>query len=129
MSDVTADLPARDTVAKDLGASGRRGVYEVADDQLATGSTLGGPRLVLTIKATGAIDRVYSPDSGRTLLGTVVLRHYDERVGMPLVQETAGRFFIHPGQNARATSPERPCSSTAASCIRPAHSDHRVPWV
>lgn len=96
MADVSADLPARATVAKGLGPSSRAAVYEVADDQLATGSTLGGPKLVLSIKATGAIDRVYSSDVGRTLFGTLVLRHYDEGVEMPLVQETAGRFFIHP---------------------------------
>ncbi|HEY6959272.1 MAG TPA: hypothetical protein VI814_10635 [Candidatus Limnocylindria bacterium] len=84
------------TVARGIGPSERVGVYEVPDDELATGSTLGGPKIVLTLKATGAIDRIYAPDAGRTLIGPVVLRHYDERVGMPLVQETVGRFFIHP---------------------------------
>jgi mannosylglycerate hydrolase MGH1-like protein len=84
------------TIAKGIGPSERVGVYEVPDGELATGSMLGGPKLVLTTKATGAIARVYSPDVGRTLVGTIVLRHFDDRVGMPLVQEAPGRFVIHP---------------------------------
>jgi len=84
------------TVAKGIGPSQRVAVYECPDDELATGSTLGAPRIVVTTKATGAIERVYSPDAGRTVVGTIVLRHYDDRVGMPLAQERTGRFFIHP---------------------------------
>lgn len=84
------------TAATQIGSSQRAAVYRVADDELATGSTLGGPKIVATIKATGAINGVYASDFGRSVFGTVVLRHYDERVGMPLAQETPGHFFIHP---------------------------------
>jgi len=83
------------TIGQGLGPSERVAVYDVADDQLATGSTLGGPKLVMTVKATGAIERVYSPDLGKTLFGSVVLRHYDDRVGMHLGHEEPGRFTIH----------------------------------
>ncbi len=83
------------TIVQPLGPSERVAAYEVADDQMATGSTLGGPKIVMTIKATGAIERVFSSDIGKTMFGPVVLRHYDDRVGMHLAQEDPGRFSIH----------------------------------
>jgi hypothetical protein len=83
-------------IAKGIGPSERVAVYQVPDDEMATGSTLGGPKMTLTIKATGAIATVYSPTVGETLLGTVVLRHYDERLDMHLGQSHPGTFIIHP---------------------------------
>ena len=83
------------TIVQSVGPSERVAAYEVADDQLATGSTFGGPKIVMTIKATGAIERVFASDLGKTVFGTVVLRHYDDRVGMHLVQEDPGQFSIH----------------------------------
>lgn len=83
------------TIVQPVGPSERVAAYEVADDQMAAGSTFGGPRIVMTIKATGAIERIFSSDIGKTMFGPVVLRHYDDRVGMHLAQEEPGRFSIH----------------------------------
>ncbi|HLJ68515.1 MAG TPA: hypothetical protein VKX16_14265 [Chloroflexota bacterium] len=83
-------------IAKGVGHSGRVAIYEVADTDLAVGSTLGGPKAVAIVKANGAIEKVYSIDSGETLFGTVILRHYDAVTGMYLAQENPGTFIIHP---------------------------------
>jgi hypothetical protein len=83
-------------IAQGIGQSGRVPIYEVPDTELAVGSTLGGPRAAAIIKANGAIEKVYSIDSGETLFGTVMLRHYDALTGMYLAQESRGTFIIHP---------------------------------
>ncbi|MGI8915072.1 MAG: MGH1-like glycoside hydrolase domain-containing protein [Chloroflexota bacterium] len=83
-------------VAKGIGPSERVAIYQVPDNEMAAGSTLGGPKITVTIKATGAIATVYSPIVGETLVGTVVLRHYDERLDMHLSQTQPGVFIIHP---------------------------------
>lgn len=84
------------TVAQGIGHSGRVALYELPDTELAVGSTLGGPRVTAIIKANGAIEKVYSPDSGETLFGTVILRQYDATTGVYLAQESAGTYRIHP---------------------------------
>lgn len=84
------------SVAKAIGPSVRVARYDVPDDEMATGSTLGGPKVTLTIKATGAIATVYSPELGETLFSTVVLQHYDERFKLRLDQAQPGAFIIHP---------------------------------
>ena len=83
-------------VAQGIGPSGRVAVYRVPDDQMATGSTLGGPRVCMTLKATGAIEKVFDTDHGETIFGTLVLRHWDEQTGMALLQLHPGSFTIHP---------------------------------
>jgi hypothetical protein len=83
-------------IAKGIGPSGRVAIYEVPDTELAVGSTLGGPKVETVVKANGAIEKVYSVDTGETLFGTVILRHYDAMTGMYLSQESPGRFIIHP---------------------------------
>jgi len=62
---------------------------------MAAGSTLGSPKAVLVIKATGAIEKFYSIDAGKVLIGTVVLHHFDDRNGIPLAALPGG-FIIHP---------------------------------
>ncbi|HEY5340412.1 MAG TPA: hypothetical protein VIK27_05240, partial [Candidatus Aquilonibacter sp.] len=57
-------IAAKDLPARTLGSGESVGSYVVADDQMAVGSTLGGPRLVMTIKASGAIEKIYSVDAG-----------------------------------------------------------------
>src|SRR4051794_22936963 len=69
-------------IAKGIGQSGRVAEYEVADTELAVGCTLGGPKAQAIIKANGAIEKAYSIDSGETLFGTVILRHFDAKTGM-----------------------------------------------
>jgi hypothetical protein len=70
--------------------------YTVADTDLAVGSTLGGPRVQTIIKANGAIEKVFAVDTGETLFGTMLLRHYDATNGVYLAQEQPGQYIIHP---------------------------------
>ncbi len=62
---------------------------------MAVGSTLGAPRICITIKASGAIEKVYSPDVGATLFGTFVVHFWDERSKARLAP-LPGHFIIHP---------------------------------
>ncbi len=82
-------------VATGVGASERVAIYKVPDHQLATGSTLGGPKACAVIKATGALQKVYSIDLGATMFGALVLHHWDERTGMHL-SPREGTFTLHP---------------------------------
>jgi hypothetical protein len=84
------------SVAEGLGNSGRTAVYEVPDNDMAVGSTLGGPRASVIIKANGSIQTIFSPDIGVSLFGTIILRHFDEESGMYLAQDKTGSFIIHP---------------------------------
>lgn len=83
-------------VAVSMGQSERVAMYEVADDEMSVGSTLGGPKAVCIIKASGALQQVYSTDMGMQLFGTVILRHYDQTTGMHLAPKKGGKFIIHP---------------------------------
>ena len=94
------------SMTKELGQSDKVAIYEVADNELAIGSTLGGPKAACIIKATGAVERIYSIDIGQILFGTVVLRHYDSATGMHLTHGQPGTFSIHPEhQEHRFTLP------------------------
>ena len=84
------------SITREIGPSERIGLYAVPDNELAIGSTLGGPKGACIIKATGALQVVYSIDIGQALFGTVVLRHYDAASGMHLAQDQPGTFLIHP---------------------------------
>ena len=109
-------------MASRLGAQRRApasavGVYTVPDNELAAGSTLGGPKACAVIKATGAIEKVYSVDAGETLFGTLVLHHWDERTGMHLAPIVPGTFTIHPEhQEHRFTLPTGSPSMKISSC-------------
>ncbi|HEX5324721.1 MAG TPA: hypothetical protein VFW40_13110, partial [Capsulimonadaceae bacterium] len=84
------------SVAVEVGKPGQDAAYEVADNELAVGSTLGGSKAATIIKANGALQLVYSIDMGAVLFGTFILRHYDETSGMHLAQTRAGTFILHP---------------------------------
>ena len=58
--------------------------YTIGDHDLPAGSTLGGPKAFVTIKATGALEKFYSIDAGQVLVGTVLTHHWDERTGVRL---------------------------------------------
>ena len=77
------------------GSGERISSYEIADQQMAAGSTLGAPKATLLIKATGAIEKFYSVDVGKVLIGTVVLHHFDDRNGIALAA-FPGKFIVHP---------------------------------
>ncbi len=62
---------------------------------MAAGSTFGAPKIVIVLKATGAIERVYSSDAGQLMLGTIVVHHWDEDSGINL-RPLAGTFYIYP---------------------------------
>jgi hypothetical protein len=78
-----------------VGAGQRGPVYELADTEAAAGSTLGGPKCVCIIKATGAIEKFYSSDYGKTVIGTFVPHHWDETTGIRLTAQP-GTFRMHP---------------------------------
>ncbi|MFN2459886.1 MAG: trehalase family glycosidase [Candidatus Velthaea sp.] len=78
-----------------LGTGERIAMYSIADDAMAAGSTLGGPKVCATIKATGALEKMYASDAGATLTGTLVVHHWDERTGIELAP-LPGRFEIRP---------------------------------
>ncbi|HEY8296546.1 MAG TPA: hypothetical protein VIG32_00790 [Candidatus Baltobacteraceae bacterium] len=82
-------------IAKVSGSGERISTYEISDGQMAAGSTLGAPKAVVVLKPTGAIEKFYSPDAGQTLIGTVVVHHWDARTGIPL-PALPGQFVIHP---------------------------------
>lgn len=82
-------------IARVIGSGEEISTYEIADGQMAAGSTLGAPKAVVTIKATGAIEKFYSIDAGETLIGTVMVHHWDERTGIRLAA-LPGEFIIHP---------------------------------
>lgn len=69
--------------------------YTIADDQMAAGSTLGSPKATLLLKSTGAIEKLYSPEFGVEVFGTLVLHHWDAISGVPLTPRT-GTFEIYP---------------------------------
>ncbi len=64
------------------------------DTQLAVGSTLGGPKGAIVIKASGAIDKFYSSDLGLTLLCGVSIQFWDAPSGAARAK-VGGRFRIH----------------------------------
>ena len=82
-------------VAIGMGASDREAIYKVPDHQMAAGSTLGSPKVCAIIKATGALEKVYSIDLGATLFGSLVLHHWDARTGVHLTPQK-GTFLLHP---------------------------------
>jgi hypothetical protein len=69
--------------------------YEIADTNMPAGSTFGAPKAVVVIKSTGAIEKFYSIDAGLTLIGTVLVQHWDEPTGVRL-SALPGTFSIHP---------------------------------
>ncbi len=82
-------------VAQIVGAGESGATYVISDAQMAAGSTLGSPNCVCIIKATGAIEKIYSSDCGQTLIGSVVAHHWDRGTGIALTA-LPGSFKIHP---------------------------------
>lgn len=78
-----------------VGAGQPGAHYTIPDTEMAAGSTFGGPRCVCTLKATGAIEQVYSSDYGKAVVGTIVAHHWDNRTGIALTA-LPGYFVIHP---------------------------------
>ncbi|HZZ63975.1 MAG TPA: hypothetical protein VFE17_00625, partial [Candidatus Baltobacteraceae bacterium] len=82
-------------IARISGAGHQLSKYTISDREMAVGSTLGGPKATLLIKATGALRKVYSPQAGTDAFGALVLHHWNPGSGIPLVA-APGDFTIHP---------------------------------
>ena len=81
--------------AQSVGTGTRFAAYTIPDGEMAAGSTLGAPTCCLVIKATGAIEKLYSVDAGAVLFGALVVHHWDERTGIRL-GALPGTFEIYP---------------------------------
>ncbi|GAC1543484.1 MAG: hypothetical protein NVS3B16_09900 [Vulcanimicrobiaceae bacterium] len=85
--------------ARCVGPGDVDAVYTIGDGEMAAGSTLGAPKIVVTIKATGAIENIYSVAAGQVLVGTVLLHHWDARSGVRL-EALPGEFSLYPERQA-----------------------------
>ena len=81
--------------ARIFGSGERIAAYEVDDTELAVGSTLGGPKGAIIVKASGAIEKLYSGDLGLTLLAGVSIHFWDGPSGAARTK-VDGRFKFHP---------------------------------
>ena len=81
--------------ARVFGSGERIAAYEVQDSQLAVGSTLGGPKGAIIVKASGAIEKLYSCDLGVTLLAGVTIQFWDGPTGAAR-SKIDGTFRFHP---------------------------------
>ena len=87
--------------------------YQLPDDCVAAGASLGNSAIWLNIKSTGAIERIFSTEAGRCLTEAVIIqyagaggqlvRHADRSAPtsaepgyVPVRQEGTGEFIIEP---------------------------------
>lgn len=82
-------------IARISGSGERISTYAVDDGQVAAGSTLGSPKAVVILKANGAIERFYSIDAGKVMIGGVQIAFWDGTSGTHL-GKLSGEFVIHP---------------------------------
>lgn len=82
-------------IAKVTGSGERISTYEVPDDEMAVGSTIGAPKGAIIIKANGAIERFYSSDAGRIVAHGMQVYYWDSVTGVPL-GKLPGEYIIHP---------------------------------
>lgn len=81
--------------ARTSGSGESISVYAIADTDLAVGSTLGGPKGAIVIKASGALEKFYSSDLGVTLLAGLAIQFWDGPTGTARAK-LDGTFRIHP---------------------------------
>lgn len=107
-----------DTMPQPLGHSARDAAYKVMDGALALGSTLGGPKVTVSIKPTGAINQIYSIELGRTIFGSVTLRHFDRDTGLHLAAIPGSYFILGASDQERhSTLPEGIEVAERISCL------------
>lgn len=75
--------------------------YTLGAEQLSAGSTLGSPRGVIVVKATGAIEKFFSPEVGTDAFGSLQLRYWDGRSGIALRRQSS-RVTIAPDREEHA---------------------------
>lgn len=88
------------------------GSYKVPDSEVACGSTLGAPAVCTVIKASGALEKVYSIGAGQQLLGSFMLQHWDEESGCVSIR-SRGIFRCSPSIKSTHS-----CFRTASPCER-----------
>ncbi len=81
--------------ARIFGSGERIAVYEIEDTELAVGSTLGGPKGSIVIKASGAVEKLYASDIGETVMAGVSVQFWDGPSGAERVK-AGGKFMIYP---------------------------------
>ena len=81
--------------ARIFGSGERISVYEINDAELAVGSTLGGPKGAIVIKASGALEKFYSSDLGVTLMAGLSVQFWDGPTGAARTK-IDGAVRIHP---------------------------------
>lgn len=100
-------------------------VYELPEDSLAVGSSLGNDSVWINSKATGALERLFSLDIGQMVAGSMVVRYSTDQHGLlshtrtgadqdataafcrldarvQLEQNRSGTFRIHPAYQQRS---------------------------
>lgn len=82
-------------IAKVLGSGQEIAEYRISDREMPVGSTLGAPKATLIVKATGALERVYSSQAGMDVFGSLVLHHWERKSGIRLIAQP-GEFVIRP---------------------------------
>ncbi|HEY1654806.1 MAG TPA: hypothetical protein VGF86_06830 [Candidatus Tumulicola sp.] len=71
------------------------GSYRIADGGLASGATLGGPKLAVLLRANGGIERVHGIDAGTDLIKGFDVHHYDGDTGLHLPRSSSN-FTLRP---------------------------------
>ncbi|HEY1974967.1 MAG TPA: hypothetical protein VGG89_00300 [Candidatus Baltobacteraceae bacterium] len=82
-------------IAKISGPGHEISEYAISDREMSVGSTLGAPKGALIIKATGALEKIFSCEAGVDVFRSLVVHHWDLRSGIPLLP-SPGEFIIHP---------------------------------
>lgn len=87
-------------IARIAGSGDKVSTYTVREGDMASGSTLGGPKGAVQIKANGAIEKFYSSDAGTVLVGGVQVAFWDHASGVVL-GSLPGHVVIHPDRQER----------------------------
>lgn len=82
-------------IAKVTGSGERISTYEVEDTQMAVGSTIGAPKGAIILKANGSIERFYSSDAGRIVIGGMQIYYWNPVTNVSL-GKLPGQYIIHP---------------------------------
>ncbi len=82
-------------IAKISGPGHEISQYAISDREMPVGSTLGAAKAALIIKATGALEKIYSCEAGIDVFRAMVIHHWDRNSGIPLLP-SPGEFVVHP---------------------------------
>lgn len=108
----------KNTPAHTVGTGESVATYVLGDDHTAAGSTLGGPRICMTIKASGAIEKIYSVDAGEVFFGTLPKR--------PLFRNDCLITDLAQNDYFRRQGPARPRARCASAHPKPIVIDNRL---